>query len=114
MNMILVTGASGNVGREVVKQLAAQNQLVRALVRHPKPGAFPNGVESVAGDLNQPASLAAALAGVRGVFLLGGYGEMPKIMAEIRKAGPRTWCCSRRARSNSATRATRSSKCGSI
>jgi uncharacterized protein YbjT (DUF2867 family) len=87
MNMILVAGASGNVGSEVVKQLLALNQPVRALVRRPTPGAFPNGVESVAGDLNEPASLAAALAGVRGVFLLGGYRDMPQLLAEIARAG---------------------------
>jgi uncharacterized protein YbjT (DUF2867 family) len=85
--MLLVTGATGNVGKEVVTQLAAANHTVRALVRSPKGSALPANVEAVAGDLNRPESLAPALEGVRGVFLLGGYPDMPGLLAEIRRAG---------------------------
>jgi uncharacterized protein YbjT (DUF2867 family) len=69
--MILVTGATGQVGGEVVKQLAAARRPVRALVRAPDPAGLPDGVGSAIGDLDQPDSLGAALAGVQGVFLLG-------------------------------------------
>jgi uncharacterized protein YbjT (DUF2867 family) len=41
----------------------------------------------VAGDLNAPDSLAPALAGVRGLFLLPGYSDMPGILAAARRAG---------------------------
>ncbi|HEX3764494.1 MAG TPA: NAD(P)H-binding protein [Kofleriaceae bacterium] len=85
--MILVTGATGNVGGELVRQLAAARQPVRALVRTAVPGAFPAGIELATGDLDQPASLAAALAGVRGVFLLGGHRDMPGVLAQFRDAG---------------------------
>lgn len=89
--MILVTGATGNVGGELVRQLAAARHPVRALVRTAAPGAvsaaFPAGVELATGDLEQPASLTAALAGVRGVFLLGGHRDMPGVLAQIRDAG---------------------------
>jgi uncharacterized protein YbjT (DUF2867 family) len=86
--MILVTGASGNVGRELVTQLAAANHDVRALVRSGgKRIALPANVETVAGDLERPASLAPALEGARGVFLLGGYPDMPGLLSEIRQAG---------------------------
>jgi uncharacterized protein YbjT (DUF2867 family) len=60
---------------------------VRALVRDPGRFAPPAGVEAVAGDLGRPESLAAALAGVRGVFLLSGFPDMPGVLAEIRRAG---------------------------
>ncbi|HEU0184733.1 MAG TPA: NAD(P)H-binding protein [Blastocatellia bacterium] len=83
--MILVTGATGNVGGELVRQLAAANQQARALVR--TRAALPPGVETVIGDLNQPESLSAALIGVRSVFLLGGYQDIRGTLAEIRRAG---------------------------
>ena len=85
--MFLVTGATGNVGAEVVTALVAAAQEVRALVRSDKPPGLPAGVEAVAGDLNRPASLTEALAGVRGLFLLPGYEDMEGIVAEARRAG---------------------------
>jgi uncharacterized protein YbjT (DUF2867 family) len=83
----LVTGATGNVGAEVVSALAAADQEVRALVRSERAPGLPPGVEAVAGDLNRPESLAEALAGVRGVFLLPGYEDMQGLLAEVRRAG---------------------------
>ena len=71
--MILVTGANGNVGGELIIRLAAANHAVRALVRTQKGTALPSSVEAVVGDLDQPDSLSRALEGVNGVFLLGGY-----------------------------------------
>jgi uncharacterized protein YbjT (DUF2867 family) len=85
--MFLVTGAAGNVGAEVVRALTAADQRVRALVRSGRPAGLPPGVEAVAGDLNRPESLAEALAGVRGVFLLPGYEDMKGVLAEVRGAG---------------------------
>jgi uncharacterized protein YbjT (DUF2867 family) len=85
--MILVTGASGNVGGELVTQLASAKHGVRALVRSLKAIARAANVETVVGDLDRPESLAPALEGVRGVFLLGGYRDMPGVLAEIRRAG---------------------------
>jgi uncharacterized protein YbjT (DUF2867 family) len=85
--MILITGATGNVGGELARQLAVANRQVRALVRSQAQGALPPGVEAVTGDLNQPGSLTKALAGVHGVFLLGGYSDMPATLAEIRRSG---------------------------
>ncbi len=69
--MILVVGASGTNGRQVVERLVALGKPVRALVRNPgKESGFGAGVEVVAGDLDQPASLDTALRGVTDVFLL--------------------------------------------
>jgi uncharacterized protein YbjT (DUF2867 family) len=81
--MILVTGATGNVGSELVRLLTDRGVDVRAL-RRARPL---EGVESVEGDLNRPSTLTPALAGVHGVFLLPGYNDMPGVLAEIRRAG---------------------------
>jgi uncharacterized protein YbjT (DUF2867 family) len=84
--MILITGATGNVGGELVRILVAGGHKVRALVRSTQT-ALPAGVEGVVGDLNRPDTLTAALAGVRGVFLLSGYQDMPGVLAEMWRAG---------------------------
>ncbi|SCE74750.1 SDR family oxidoreductase [Micromonospora mirobrigensis] len=68
--MILVTGATGTVGREVVSLLAARGERVRAVTRKPEAAELPAGVEVVATDLADPASLAPHLAGVAAVFLI--------------------------------------------
>ncbi|MDA0563174.1 NAD(P)H-binding protein [Streptomonospora sp. S1-112] len=68
--LILVTGASGNVGRHVVRRLLEEGRAVRVLTRDPARTAFPDGVEVVAGDLADPDSVRPALAGAGAVFLL--------------------------------------------
>ena len=47
---ILVTGATGNVGRQVVQQLTKRGADVRALVRDPSKASFPEGVAVVQGE----------------------------------------------------------------
>ncbi|WP_152363167.1 NAD(P)H-binding protein [Microlunatus speluncae] len=82
--MILVTGATGNVGGALVRELAARGVGVRALVRDPaRP--LPQGVSAVTGDLNDPTSLGDALAGADGLFLMPGYDD--GIAAEAARAG---------------------------
>jgi uncharacterized protein YbjT (DUF2867 family) len=58
---VLVTGATGRVGRLVVDELLRAGVPVRALTRRPEQAALPAGVEVVAGDLTTPASLDVAL-----------------------------------------------------
>jgi len=69
--VILVVGATGNVGREVVRQLAAAGAPLRALVRNPAKASHIRlpGVDVVVGDLTRPETLDAALSGVDRVFL---------------------------------------------
>ena len=67
---ILVTGATGRVGRHVVDQLVQRSAAVRVLTRDAAKANFPNGVEVAQGDLLDIDALRAALAGVRTLFLL--------------------------------------------
>ena len=70
---VLVTGATGTVGSEVVKALLRRGAQVRAFTRtQPKPGTFPATVEIALGDLTDPVSVAEAMKGVDGLFLLIG------------------------------------------
>src|SRR3954454_17965543 len=86
--MILVTGATGNVGAELVRALAAAGEPVRALVRDDaRRAALPAGVEAAVGDLDRPETLGPALEGVRGVHLLAGYSGLPDALDRMRRAG---------------------------
>ncbi|HET7463911.1 MAG TPA: NmrA family NAD(P)-binding protein [Longimicrobium sp.] len=67
---VLVIGATGNIGRQVVGQLIAAGVPTRALSRNPEAAELPEGVEVVAGDLTAPESLDPALRGVESVFLV--------------------------------------------
>jgi uncharacterized protein YbjT (DUF2867 family) len=69
-DVILVTGATGRVGRLVVDELLRAGASVRALTRRPENAALPAGVEVVAGDFTVPASLDSALDGAVAVFLV--------------------------------------------
>ena len=71
--MYLVTGATGNIGSEVVRALVAAGEPVRALTRTGSPEGFPYGIDVQAGDLTNPSSLAASFIGVKGIFVLPGY-----------------------------------------
>jgi len=84
--MILVTGATGNVGSEVTRALAARGESVRVLARNPDQASFPAGVQVAVGDLEDPGSLAPALHGVGKVFLLGGFAAA-RVLRRIRAAG---------------------------
>ncbi len=85
--MYLITGATGNVGGEVLRAVLDAGEEVRALTRGGRPPELPAEVEAVAGDLNKPGTLSDALAGVRGVFVLSGYADMPGLLSAGREAG---------------------------
>jgi uncharacterized protein YbjT (DUF2867 family) len=68
---VLVTGATGRVGRAVIDMLSEAGVPVRALVHRPEAAMTPpTGVEVVAGDLTVPESLDTGLRGVGVVFLV--------------------------------------------
>ncbi|WP_328653554.1 NAD(P)H-binding protein [Micromonospora sp. NBC_00330] len=66
---ILVTGATGNVGRQVVTQLVRAGQPVRAMTRRPQTSRLPDEAEVVQGDFERPETWRAALDGVQSVYL---------------------------------------------
>jgi (4-alkanoyl-5-oxo-2,5-dihydrofuran-3-yl)methyl phosphate reductase len=89
--MILVTGATGTVGRELVAVLADRGAKVRALSRNPGAAAFPAGVETVSADLGDPGTLGVALIGIERVFILAtGPARLDhetNLVAAARRAG---------------------------
>ncbi|WAZ26502.1 NAD(P)H-binding protein [Streptomyces cinnabarinus] len=93
---ILVTGATGTVGRQIVAELLTRGHRVRALTRDAAKADFPDGVEVVEGDLTDPDTLAAALEGVTGLHLITFGGAFfapletgPRILELARAAGVR-------------------------
>jgi hypothetical protein len=79
------TGATGNLGGELVRALAAAGEDVRGLTRDGRSAEVPAGAELVAGDLDRPESLAGALDGARAVFLPSATATWPAIRR--RRAG---------------------------
>ncbi|MEU3566785.1 NAD(P)H-binding protein [Kitasatospora sp. NPDC006786] len=86
--MILVTGATGNIGRSLLEELRARGAgPLRGLTRDGARARFPEGVEVREGDLADPASLAPALDGVRSLFLVSRIGSDAGILDAARRAG---------------------------
>lgn len=84
---ILVTGASGHVGSGVLNALTAAGANVRAVSRSPRPGQFPDGVDVVRADLDDPQTYSAALDGVQKVFLYASPLTAGDFAAAARRAG---------------------------
>ncbi|MEU7428912.1 NAD(P)H-binding protein [Streptomyces sp. NPDC040750] len=79
---VLVTGATGRIGRVVIDQLLDAGVPVRALTRRPEAAAtLPAKVEVFTGDLTAPDSLDPALHGASAVFLL--WTAPPRTAAEV-------------------------------
>jgi uncharacterized protein YbjT (DUF2867 family) len=75
---VLVVGATGLLGSEVVKALLQRGAEVRAFTRkQPRPGTFPGAVEIALGDLSDPVSVAESMKGVNKLFLLIGAENVP-------------------------------------
>ncbi|OKJ13675.1 SDR family oxidoreductase [Kitasatospora sp. CB01950] len=86
--MILVTGATGNIGSVLLKELQACGAgPIRGLTRDAARAAFPEGVEVVEGDFAETAALKPALEGVRSLFLVSRLGPDADIIEAARQAG---------------------------
>jgi uncharacterized protein YbjT (DUF2867 family) len=86
---ILVTGATGLVGRHVVDGLRQAGGSVRVLTRNPAKAGFPEGVEVFKGDLLEPASLVAAFDGVEKLFLFPQPETATEVVDLAKQAGVR-------------------------
>ncbi|GAA4227701.1 NAD(P)H-binding protein [Actinomadura meridiana] len=88
--MILVSGATGNVGGELLRHLRAEGVAVRALTRDPARAALPADVDVdvVKGDFGSPQSLAKPFSGVDAVFLMRS-GNETAVLEEAAAAGVR-------------------------
>lgn len=91
-DVIALTGATGTIGSELLRRLAARAEAVRALSRDPAGAEAPPGVEWVAADLSDRRELPAAVDGARRLFLLTGNGaDMVRLqknaIAAAREAG---------------------------
>ncbi|MFJ9082744.1 SDR family oxidoreductase [Streptomyces sp. NPDC102384] len=87
---VLVTGATGNLGREIVDRLAVHGAHMRCLVRDQ--GAPRPGVEWVVGDLTDPGAVREALVGIDAVFLIWPLLDSTAahdLIAELATAAPR-------------------------
>ncbi|WP_327045598.1 NAD(P)H-binding protein [Microbispora sp. NBC_01189] len=93
--MIVVTGATGNVGRVLVRLLAEAGEEVTAVARRVSAADVPEGVRTVAADLADPAGLRPALEGADALFLVtpGDYlamgGNVRPILRVAAEAGVR-------------------------
>lgn len=85
---ILVTGATGTVGRHVVDDLVAHGISVRAVSRRPQGAGLPDDAEALPGDLDEPASLASAFEGIDRVFLIAA-GRTRQVVELARRCGVR-------------------------
>ncbi|NEA57499.1 NAD(P)H-binding protein [Streptomyces sp. SID13666] len=89
--MILVFGATGNVGKEVVNGLVERGKQVRAFSRNPSRAVFDSEVEVHTGDLDDSRSIRAALEGVDAVFMLSAGPDALSydlaVAEEVRRAG---------------------------
>jgi uncharacterized protein YbjT (DUF2867 family) len=85
--MILVTGATGNVGANIVHQLLDAGEKVRIITRNPRTRALPDEVEVLPGDLTRPETLPAALDGVDRAFLFPVFGALDGFLDAARQAG---------------------------
>ena len=84
---VLVTGATGHVGRIVVEQLVAAGVQVRAMTRRPHEADLPAAVETVAGDLLDPAALSPVLADVDRMYLFPLAGTAREVVTLAKQAG---------------------------
>ncbi|WP_214406773.1 NmrA family NAD(P)-binding protein [Pseudonocardia lacus] len=84
---ILVTGATGNIGRMVVDHLLDAGAPVRALTVDPARAALPDGVEVARGNLRRPETLPAALAGVERLYLAPTPDTVVDVLTLAREAG---------------------------
>ncbi|MFE6493048.1 SDR family oxidoreductase [Streptomyces sp. NPDC057748] len=86
--MIVVTGATGNIGRTLVPLLAEAGEEVVAVSRQSRPAGLPAGVRPARADIGNAESMRPVLAGAEAFFILlggelNGHGESPKALLDV-------------------------------
>ncbi|MDA2809096.1 NAD(P)H-binding protein [Nocardiopsis sp. RSe5-2] len=89
INTVLVTGATGSVGRHVVGRLLARGVTVRALTRDPASAGLPAGAEVLAGDLARPQTVRPALEGADALYLFPVPETAEEVVRAAKEAGVR-------------------------
>jgi len=85
--MILVIGATGSIGTELVQLLSTRGHRLRALVRNPARGeTLRPGMEVVQGDLSRPETLPGALVGVEKLFAMFHAHDVPALAPSLFEA----------------------------
>ncbi len=89
--MILVIGATGNIGKELVPQLLGSGMPLRVFVRDPRKVAHLDpGVERLLGDLDRPETIDSAMKGMERVFLLTFDTKQDRnVISSAKRAGVR-------------------------
>jgi uncharacterized protein YbjT (DUF2867 family) len=87
--MIVVTGATGNVGRPLVRALAAAGEQVTAVSRGVSAADVPDGVEARQADLAEPASFESVVDGADALFLMvsGAFVPLDEVLGHARSRG---------------------------
>ncbi|WP_030673414.1 NAD(P)H-binding protein [Streptomyces sp. NRRL B-1347] len=90
--MIVVTGATGNIGRTLVPLLAAAGEDVVAVSRRERPADLPAGVRHARADVGDAAGMRPVLDGADALFLLLGgelnsHGESPRALVDAAARG---------------------------
>ncbi len=86
---VLVTGATGSVGRYVVELLLTGGAEVRALTRRPESANLPAAAEVVGGDLGKPETLAGVFDGVDRLYLIVADETTQQVVDAAKQAGVR-------------------------
>lgn len=86
--MIVITGATGNVGRTLVQLLALAGEDVVAVSRHPQAESLPGGARHARADVGDAATMRPVLVGADALFVLvggelNGYGESPRALVDV-------------------------------
>src|SRR4051794_41934859 len=74
--MILVTGATGAIGRPLVNELVSMGEQVRAITHHSTPAGLPRDIELIEGDFSRPDTIVPALADITALFVHPRAGGM--------------------------------------
>jgi uncharacterized protein YbjT (DUF2867 family) len=86
---VLVTGGTGTVGSQVVRELVSRGATVKVLTRDPGKTKGLTGVEAVQGNLQEPATVRTVFDGVDAVFLLNGVSQTEAHEAMMAVSGMR-------------------------